>query len=654
MQCYVYCITSRSTAHVIPRLFYSNRVKKVKGYWENDLNVQNFLQEVKLKFNLQSITDWNSLTQNQICELGGRGLLRKFSIYEIKCLGCPEGKTKFKLNNKPSGYWNNHENINKFINKLKNEFNFRTKEDWESLTYDKIRLYGGRSLLRKYSIPEIKSMGYLDGEILVTISKEKVNSEYLKKFVDNLKDKLNLQTFEDWNSLTKNVIYQFGGKNLLKTYSMYNIKCLGFPEGQFTKETDKKPKKYWKQTHNVQQFILKLKEKLNLNTFDDWNSLNQKQIIKFGGSGLLRYLSITEIKSLGFPEGNFQLNNTIPSNYFENKENVKKFISEFGENLNLKTASDWDSITHSQISSVKYGPLLLQKYSVYDVKSIGFPSGKFTKHTAKPYKYWANKYNILDFLNIVEKEYDFKTFTDWNSLNQSKIIALGGARLLKLFSIFEIKCMGCPEGIDYFDKPKKPPGYWENRENITNFIDSFKIKYDLKSKDDWNRISKQQIYEQGGRGLLKASQNPEFISKTENIPEISELTSPKQNNQSNSTAKLKRSSQRWLFLQIQKIFPGEEIVEDYFHPEISRKSGFNVQFDVYLTNKKIAFEYHGKQHYEDIPSTFSPLEIYQHRDSEKQNLCGEFGIQLIVIPYWWDNSIESLKETIDYNLLQFS
>ena len=118
---------------------------------------------------------------------------------------------------------------------------------------------------------------------------------------------------------------------------------------------------------------------------------------------------------------------------------------------------------------------------------------------------------------------------------------------------------------------------------------------------------------------------------------------PNENISANVSSK---SSQRWLFLQVQKLFPGEEIVEDYFHSEISRKTGFHVQFDVYLVKKKIAFEYQGKQHYEDVPEIFSSVELYKYRDKEKRILCKEFGIKLIIIPYWWDTTAESLIEAL--------
>ena len=621
--------------------------KKSSGHWEDPNNVKKFLLEFKEKLNLNTPEDWSIITSRQLRKNGGRSLLSYLTLYDIKCLGCPEGKFIFsKKASKQTISKDDKEEIQNFVQLLQKNLNFKTNDDWKLLTKKQVIEFGGKHLLEKYTLKKLINYAVPDVNI---ISKKPSgyweDLENVKNFLLHLKDVLHLNTPKDWNSITKNHISLYGGSSLLKKYSIFELKCIGYPDGEIFYD---KPSGYWDNMENIQSYISQLGKSLNFNSEEDWNTLTHQAVRNYGGASLMKKYSILEIKQMGFPTGKF---NTIkPSGYWDNENNILDFYNTLRQKFNLQNPSDWNGITKKQIVECG-GRTLLYKFSMYDIKCMACPEGK--DFFSLPYKisgFWEKYDNIQGFIEHLKENLDLTTIDDWNSLTHKQIIDSGGSRLLSKYSIFEIKCMGCPEGIDYFDKPKKPPGYWENRENITNFIDSFKIKYDLKSKDDWNRISKQQIYEQGGRGLLKASQNPEFISKTENIPEISELTSTKQNNQSNSTAKLKRSSQRWLFLQIQKIFTGEEIVEDYFHPEISRKSGFNVQFDVYLTNKKIAFEYHGKQHYEDIPSTFSPLEIYQHRDSEKQQLCGEFGIQLIVIPYWWDNSIESLKETIDYNL----
>ena len=73
-------------------------------------------------------------------------------------------------------------------------------------------------------------------------------------------------------------------------------------------------------------------------------------------------------------------------------------------------------------------------------------------------------------------------------------------------------------------------------------------------------------------------------------------------------------------------------MEDYFHEELTRISGAPIQFDIFLPTKNIALEYHGVHHFNELPS-FGNLELYQKRDLEKQKLCKEQNITLIVIPY---------------------
>ena len=55
----------------------------------------------------------------------------------------------------------------------------------------------------------------------------------------------------------------------------------------------------------------------------------------------------------------------------------------------------------------------------------------------------------------------------------------------------------------------------------------------------------------------------------------------------------KRSEQRELFLYVLNLFPNDEVIEDYFHEELTRISGAPVQFDIFIPSKSIAIEYHG-------------------------------------------------------------
>ena len=468
------------------------------------------------------------------------------------------------------------------------------------------------------------------------------NKENVQEFLQKLQTELKLNTINDWNSITQKQIIQNGGSRLLGKYSIYDIKCMGNPEGKsiYKQSHEYKLYNFWQNQENLSNFLNLLKEKLNLKTFDDWNSLTTKQILNYGGNGLLKLYSLNEIKQLGFPEGKDYFPKSIekkPSKYWDNRENIEKFLKEIQIKLNLKTAEDWNLLTQKQIKQFG-GASLLNLFSMYELKCIGFPDGEnfFTK--ANSYKakgYWEKKENVLNFLEDLKVKLNLQTINDWNLISSKDIIKYGGSSLLNLHSMFDLKCMICPDGKFLFSKSicKKSHGFWDKNENIHEFVDKFKQKYNLRTPEDWNRISKAQMIQNGGGGLSKYS----FDEIINYVPELKD-----QNIKKNV-----RSSQRWLFLQIQNLFPQEEIVEDYFHSDLSRESGFSIQFDIFLVNRNIAIEYHGKQHYEDIPAAFSPLELYQQRDNEKQNLCKKYGINLIIIPYWWNNKLNSLKNTIE-------
>ena len=639
-------VTNANKIKIAPK---PNLLRKQKGYWQNNDNIYDFLSEIKEIYNLNSPEDWNSITSKQIISNGGNSLLSKFSVYELKCLACPEGKSIFNNPKQASGHWDNKENVLKFLSKLKEKYNLNTLEDWNSINSNHIKSNGGKTLLNKYSMYELKCMAFPEGKSIFNNPKLSKpagyweNKENILKFLSKLKEKYNLNTPGDWKSINYNHIKSNGGKTLLNKYSMFELKCMACPEGKSIFNNPKlfKPAGYWENKKNILQFLSELKEKYNLNTPEDWNLIGHKQIKAFGGWTLLKKYSINEIKCMACPEGKamFNTNQFKPPGYWSNKENILQFLSEIKEKYNLNTPEDWNSITSAHILS-EGGSRVFAKCSMYDLKCLACPEGKsiFNKNK-QPAGYWDNKENINNFFEGIKQKYNLNTPEDWNSITQQHIQSNGGRTLLSNLSMYELKCMACPEGKSIFTNPPQPASYWDNKENILQFISKLKEKYNLNTPEDWKRISKHQIVAEGGWGLINGKKSVDIKLKFEDsngnvkfVP-FSKLFSKIH----------KRSSQRWLFLQIRKLFPDEEIVEDYFHSEISRISGFNVQFDIFMIERNIAIEYHGIQHYEDIPGGFSNVETYQNRDLEKEKLCSEHGIQLIVIPYWWDNKLDSLK-----------
>ena len=623
------------------------------GYWENKENVLQFLSKIKEKYNLSTPEDWNSITQDHIRSNGGRTLLKNYSMFELKCTACPEGKLIFNNPHQAPGYWENRENVLQFLSKIKEKYNLHSPEDWNSITQEHIRSNRGRSLLKEYSIFELKCMACPEGKSSFNKPYQAPgywkNEDNILQFLSSIKEKYNLYTPEDWNLITQEDILLNGGGTLLNKYTMFQLKRMACPEGKLIFNNPPQLPGYWENKENILQFLSSIKEKYNLNTPEDWNSITYKHIRSNGGSTLLKNYSIFELKCMACPEGKSSFNNPHQiSGYWENRENILQFLSSIQEKYNLNTPEDWNSITGEDILS-NGGGTLLNKYSMFELKCLACPEGKSSFNNPNQTSgYWENKENILQFLSSIKEKYNLNTPEDWNSIIGEDIISNGGGTLLNKHSMFELKCMACPEGKLLFNNPQ-PPGYWKNEENILKYLAKIKEKYNLHTPKDWKRLSRNQIASEGGWGLFYNKNYLDIKIKFENPNKAANFV---------PLAKLisggsiyKRASQRWLFLQIQKLFPGEEIVEDYFHSDISRNTGANVQFDIFMIQRNIAVEYHGKHHYEDVPSRFAFLEAYQYRDLEKEKLCKQHEIQLIVIPYWWDNKLDTLR-TILYSKLK--
>ena len=622
---------------------------KPAGYWEIKSNVIQFLQKLKDKYNLKTPEDWNLITQKQIKSQEGIGsLLEKYSIYDLKCIGCPEGKLIFKKSKKSKGFWEEKDNILFFMNEIKNKYNLNSNEDWNLITRKHIKSNGGASLLSKYSLFELKKLIIQPEE-----QKNFNNNENLKEFIDEIRCKYNLNDFKDWNLIThKKIRSSKTGKEFLKKYSIYELKCLGFPDGKFKFN---KPPKYWDKNENINQFLSDLRENFNLHSFECWNDLSEDQICSIGGKGLLNKYSLYEIKCLGFPDGKFNIPSSNPiKGYWEDKNNILLFLNKVKEKFNVNTPEDWNLISQKNIISCG-GSRILSKYSMYELKCLACPDGKLLFDKPNQFsRYWDDKQNIKEFLNKIQEKYNFKTPEDWNLITRKQIQSNGGSSILKKYSMFELKVLACPEGKSIFNEPEpsKSSLFWDNENNRTDFINKLKRKYNLNTPQDWKRLSTDQIRSQGGHWLFY--DNNKYLKKCNIKFEIND----KENGSKDVLFSLKdlidsnhkRSAQRWLFLQVQKLFPNEEIVEDYFHSQISRESGYSIQFDIFLIKRKIAIEYHGKQHYEDIPEGFAPLEMHKVRDLEKETLCKNYGIQLFIIPYWWDNKLDSLKETLGQSI----
>lgn len=103
--------------------------------------------------------------------------------------------------------------------------------------------------------------------------------------------------------------------------------------------------------------------------------------------------------------------------------------------------------------------------------------------------------------------------------------------------------------------------------------------------------------------------------------------------------------QQILYNYLSEMFPSLDVIYEYALYEL------NQRIDIYIPNLALAFEYHGRQHYdfvEHFHKTLQGFEDAQKMDQRKREYLLLHGIKLIEIPYnKMVTSKEELQKLID-------
>lgn len=165
------------------------------------------------------------------------------------------------------------------------------------------------------------------------------------------------------------------------------------------------------------------------------------------------------------------------------------------------------------------------------------------------------------------------------------------------------------------------------------YFESIKGRLLIAGDADWYRISRAQIVNLGGSGLLW---------KFGDIGHALQFAYPEiEWDLSKFSHRGKKSGQRWLSVKVKQLLPGVDIVEDYQHPELM------FELDLWIPQHRIGIEYQGEHHYLAIDA-FGPNGSTEcsERDSLKIQECSMREISLIVIPFWWNGEEKSLSATL--------
>jgi hypothetical protein len=384
----------------------------------------------------------------------------------------------------------------------------------------------------------------------------------------------------------------------------------------------------------------KLAESLGIVMQEDWYKLVASDIIENGGDFINYQYNGSPFLALKtiYPEydWNIFLFHHISRNAYKSRKTHRELLNWVADRLGIETQDDWYSVTAEQVKSTGAHALINEYYAGSLLRTLRhvFPEFEWDPLLLQfvPHNYWKDKGNQRQFMDWIADSQGVTSQEDWYQLTGDLIQSLGGCRMLNLYnnSLYSALVSVYPEWQWHpwmFQAP--PKYYWEVDGNQQKWVDWFTDKLNLHEHNSWNLVTRNDIKRLGG-GILTYYGNSMKRMLESLCPNLT-IESKISEGQSHVGNVLKSILKTHIFINYKLQCEDREPIE----------------LDIYVPELELAFEYNGSVHYD--PHYFMGGSTDRGgRDHMKQLLCKERGITLISVPYWWNNSVDSLISSIKH------
>ena len=367
-------------------MFYCSRLNKNKLSKEEKRKI---LDSISSTLNFRTLNDWNNLKSRQFEKLGGKVILNDYNCITDMLQDVYPDKDidlySFSSHKLPNGFWECKKNQIVLLERISSILDIKEPSDWKNVKWEELKNNGGLTLLSRYkSIKNMLCILYPDVNwkyIVPSLFKDYYkNIDNRRKFLLNIKEKLNLKELDDLLSVDRKTIIKFkGGYNYLNSdSSYYNILKSAFPEHDWNVSPGKKvPRNYLQCIDNQRKLIDKIgKEKFNINELDDWCYITSVEFRKEGGTSILQqYPSYIEMLKIIYPNHKWDFTATKKlklRNYWNDFENVKKAMKKVELAYHIKDPFDWYRISIPMIIK-QTGAGIFGQYKLYDILCKLYP-----------------------------------------------------------------------------------------------------------------------------------------------------------------------------------------------------------------------------------------------------------------------------------------
>lgn len=320
---------------------------------------------------------------------------------------------------------------------------------------------------------------------------------------------------------------------------------------------------HWLEEENRRRFLLEFAQANGVREAKGWRNVTYEHICQAGGKRVLEiHGSVANaLRDLGLVNSGEQEAIFRPQRrrgHWDSAEKKREFVEDVVLRLGLplERRREWKGITAKKVADMGGSALLRQYGSVLALLRDLYPEEEWDKSAVSPYisrGHWDAEDNRRAFIERAKAHFDVKQTSDWSRVTKEDFLTLRGAgTLLARYGSFtqlliDELGLGGTDADERILRPLVSPTYWSDESNVKRFLLEAEFKLGLQSKEDWYRVSREQIVQLRGATLLESMSLPDALALA--FPTVKWESSRWE-------GRAKKSKQRFLYAQLGTIFDG--------------------------------------------------------------------------------------------------
>jgi len=276
---------------------------------------------------------------------------------------------------------------------------------------------------------------------IVRNTKERIDLESCRKFLDHLGKKIGVHCKSDWYSVKLKNVIRNGGRGVLAHFgnSLQQTLVSLWPEYPWKLWLfEKVHNGFWSQEINRREYLTWLASELRISQHDQWYKISYETIVDKNGTGFLEFYgkSLQTALIRHFPEYPWKpwLFERVPVGYWNQELHRKQFLQWLELELGIFVHDNWYNVRVEDIHS-RGGSAFLDYYN--GSLSIAL-SALYPHHNWKPWLfrqapngYWDDDRNVGLYLDWLEKKLFISEPRQWYEVSQDHVLHFKGRYLLK-------------------------------------------------------------------------------------------------------------------------------------------------------------------------------------------------------------------------------